>query len=127
MSEGDRARILVVEDDDAIRYSVEAVLSDEGFSVKVASDGQMALALARAWQPHVIVLDLVMPRMNGWTFAETYRSLPIAHAPIIAVTAAAEGAAKAAAEIGAQEVLVKPFDLNYLLEVVAFLVQHREP
>jgi CheY-like chemotaxis protein len=100
------------------------VLREEGYEVQGAADGADALWRARRWHPDVIVLDLVMPTMNGWTFAETYRQEATSPAPIIAMTAAAGGARQAAEAIGASDVLVKPFDFEHMLEMIAIYTRY---
>src|SRR5688572_20410073 len=87
------ARILVVDDEPHIRQFLRAALEEEGYDVREAADGIEALAVARVWRPDAIVLDMLMPAMNGWQFAETYRHQGAdAHtAPIIAITAAGPG------------------------------------
>ena len=61
-----RGRILVVEDDESLRETLAEVLADDGHEVRVAADGEAALAAIQAWAPELIVLDLMMPRMDGY-------------------------------------------------------------
>ena len=63
-------QILVVEDDDAIRELVSDVLRDDGYDVREATNGVEALGRIREERPDLIVLDLMMPVMDGWTFVE---------------------------------------------------------
>jgi CheY-like chemotaxis protein len=116
--------VLVVDDDVATRTVLCSVLHEEGYDVQGATDGADALWRARRWRPDVILLDLVMPMMNGWTFAEAYHDQPGPHATIIAMTAAAAGAKQAADAIGASEVLVKPFDFGQLLELISVYARY---
>ena len=109
--------VLVVDDDEAIREFVETALSDEGYEVMTAQHGAAALGLIEQRQPAVILLDMRMPVMDGWQFAQAYREQPGPHAPIIVVTAARE-ASERAAQIGAEGVLPKPFRLVELLDLV---------
>lgn len=109
--------ILVVDDDEAICQFVRMVLTNEGYRVETASNGAAALELAAKSPPDVILLDLWMPVMDGWTFARTYRRTPGPHAPIIALSAAGQ-LAKHAKDIQADAFLAKPFDVHRLLEVV---------
>ena len=60
--------VLVVEDDQDLRDMLADVLTDEGFDVRTAAHGELALAMLEQWRPHVILLDLNMPVMDGWTF-----------------------------------------------------------
>lgn len=110
-------RILVVDDDDSIRELVSLALSDEGYEVISAPDGAMAFDLICEQPPHVILLDLRMPIMDGWEFLDAYRKAPGPHAPVIALTAARE-VGNTTPEIGADAFLSKPFDLDDLLSLV---------
>ncbi len=109
-----RERILLVDDDDSIRQVVTVFLTDEGYDVAGAGDGQAALDLLATFQPNIILLDLRMPVMDGWEFVRLYRALPGPHAPIVAFVAALHPRA-VQAEIGAAALLEKPFDLEELL------------
>ena len=110
-------RILVVEDDESIRTFVQMALVDAGHEVVEASNGAAALALLGPAQPDVILLDMLMPVMDGWEFAQRYRQLPGPHAPIIVLTAARDSAQRAD-EIDATGVLDKPFRMQALLTCV---------
>lgn len=109
--------ILVVDDDEGIREIIDTALSDEGYEVVTAPHGVAALAFVEGRAPAVILLDMRMPIMDGWQFAQAYRERPGPHAPIVVVTAARE-ATERAAQIGADGVLPKPFRLAELLQVV---------
>ncbi len=117
-----RGRILIVDDDPLIRDCLAAALSDEGYETITAPHGAAALELLSHYPrfhrpPAVILLDMRMPVMDGWAFAEAYRRLPEPHAPIVVLTAAQDGA-KGAIEIGAYAAVAKPFDLDGLLAVI---------
>ena len=113
-------RILVVEDDDAVRGVIVDALRDEGYEVEEAPQGAAALAMLErqgAAQPDLILLDLFMPVLHGRGFAEAYRQLPLAHAPIVAITAARDSAQRAV-QVDAQGLINKPFAVGDLLEEV---------
>ena len=112
--------ILVVDDDETLRRLVFWVLTDAGYSVMEAPNGAVALTRVQEAIPALILLDMRMPVLDGWTFARRYRTLPGPHAPIICVTAAVDGAevATRGAQIGAVGSLSKPFDLDDLLTIV---------
>jgi CheY-like chemotaxis protein len=97
------------------------LLSDEGYLVSEASDGAQALQRLPAFRPHLVVLDLMMPVMSGWTFvAECRRMDGFGELPIIAMTAAYD-VRTAVAELvsmGVRACLAKPFDLDDLLSLV---------
>lgn len=116
MRVGIRKRVLVVDDDASIRELLSSALEDDGYEVLPATNGQDALSVVERWRPDVIVLDLMMPVMDGWTFAERLRER--SEIPIVVLSAANDLAHHAKA-IGAREVVGKPFDLDQLLPKVA--------
>ncbi len=104
-------RILVVDDEEGNRELLEAILGERGFVVEHATDGAQALALATADPPDLILLDLLMPRMNG---VEVCRRLKqqssTAAVPILVVTAVGHvGTKQAALMSGADDFVTKPF------------------
>jgi CheY-like chemotaxis protein len=111
-------RILVVEDDHAIRDFVEMALLDEGYVVATASDGAAALAIVGPFQPHLILLDMRMPIVDGPQFAAAYRQLPGQNARIVVFTAT-KNAASVAETVAADGVLAKPFSLDDLLALIS--------
>jgi DNA-binding response OmpR family regulator len=116
-------RVLVVDDDALIRDTLATALGDEGYAVRVASDGRAALDTLSCWQPDVIVLDLMMPVMDGRAFRAAQRtSNEVAHIPVIVLSAAHEVHTRAAG-LDAAAVFPKPFDLTELLDVVERLVR----
>ena len=112
-------RVLVVEDDDAIAMVVEDLLQGEGFDVRRAADGLAALDELRDYEPQVIVLDLMMPVLDGWGFrAEQLRlAPPLAQIPVVVMSGARE-ANTAGADLRAASVVVKPFDLDALTAAI---------
>jgi CheY-like chemotaxis protein len=114
-------RILVVDDEPTIRELISDTLRESGYQVQSAANGADALELMRGWLPHAIVLDLMMPRLDGHGFVQLMRLNPrLAAVPVLLVTAA-YGAEEAFARIGANAYLTKPFELDHLIEVVAEL------
>src|SRR4051794_12204641 len=81
-------QILVVEDDDAIRGLVSDVLRDDGYQVREATNGIEALEQLRSGRPDLIVLDLMMPVMDGWAFVEECRNNQYCQGVPIVVTSA---------------------------------------
>jgi CheY-like chemotaxis protein len=73
--------VLVVDDDYTIRELISDVLQRKGYYVEMADNGQQALAQVRLTQPDAIVLDLMMPVMDGWAFLEQYRTEPAVGPP----------------------------------------------
>jgi CheY-like chemotaxis protein len=119
----DAPHILVVDDDTSIRSFVELALDGEGYAVTTAMNGAQALDLTKTIRPDLILLDMRMPVMDGWTFARTYRGQAGPHAPIVVITAAPDAGARAS-EIQADDYLGKPFDLDDLLGIVSRYTQH---
>ncbi len=108
--------MLVVDDDTSIRDLLHSALVEEGYDVKVASDGRDALDVIGHWLPDVIVLDLMMPVMDGWALArEVHHSYDI---PIIALSAVTELPRHATA-LGVSDYVQKPFDLDLLLPKIS--------
>jgi DNA-binding response OmpR family regulator len=108
--------ILVVDDDEAILDVVADVLRFEGYPVETANDGAAALDLVDRGRPALVLLDMRMPRLDGWGFARALRERGI-ELPILVMTAARD-AAGWAEEIGARGYLAKPFDIGELLDAV---------
>jgi CheY-like chemotaxis protein len=114
--------ILVVEDDEAIRGLVSEVLRDDGYEVGEAANGAEALAYVSRHKPDLIVLDLMMPVMDGWTFVEACRRQPGCSDVPIVVTSASHDLPKTAERLrsfGVRTCLAKPFDIEGLLALVA--------
>jgi len=120
-------RVLVVDDEPTIRDLVAEALSEAGFEIGTASNGVEALTVMQNWVPEVIVLDLMMPRLDGTGFTELMRLDPrYAEVPVLLLTAAYNGA-QAAVQMGACSWLSKPFELDHLVREVAALVGRHEP
>lgn len=117
MTSGQRLPILLVDDDESILSTVRLLLTEEGYPVVVAANGKEALQHIATQKPSLILLDMKMPVMDGWAFAMAYRDFPGPHAPIVVMTAAHD-ARQRAAEIAADDVIAKPFDVNRLLDIV---------
>jgi CheY-like chemotaxis protein/anti-sigma regulatory factor (Ser/Thr protein kinase) len=114
-------RYLVVEDNVDAARMLELALTIEGNDVRLAVDGSDAIASAAAFRPDVIVLDIGLPRMNGYDAARAIRQLPgLADVHIIAVTGYGQNADyEKSREAGVDIHLVKPVDLDELLRIVA--------
>lgn len=114
-----RHRVLVIDDEEAIRSALEDVLLDVGYEVRTAADGRQGLEIMRNWPPHVILLDMSMPVMGGIAFREAQLRLAgtLGGVPVIALTAIRD-AHQLARQIGAVAVLPKPFDLDELEETI---------
>jgi DNA-binding response OmpR family regulator len=109
--------VLVVEDDEDLADAELQALLAHGHSATVAHHGFEALQMIDERMPKVILLDMLMPHMDGWEFAKRFHSRHGRAAPILVVTAAEHARARAE-EIGAEDVLSKPFDIGELLSKV---------
>jgi DNA-binding response OmpR family regulator len=119
MKEG---RVLVVDDEPMVRETLGQVLSDEGYVVDLAVDGETALEYVHASRPDAILLDLMMPGMNGRQFLQALREQPAyAEVPVLIMTAV-HGLEVNLATMGASEVVEKPFNVDELLNKVALAV-----
>ncbi len=111
-------RVLVVDDDDIIRGFLAEALADEGYEVQQAANGRDALALLRHWRPDLILLDLMMPGMDGWAFRAEQRQQGLAlDVPLIALSAV-RGLDLRTRALGAAQVFAKPFDLDAVLDAI---------
>jgi DNA-binding response OmpR family regulator len=112
-------RVLVVEDDDGIALVIQDLLEGEGFEVQRAPNGRAGLVLLRSFEPHVIVLDLMMPVLDGWGFRAEQRQLPsqLSEVPVVILSGARDAAA-AATDLGASALVVKPFALEALIDAI---------
>jgi DNA-binding response OmpR family regulator len=114
MVEAMGARVLVVDDEAAIRDLLEYGLGQAGFAVRGANDGRSALETVREWSPEVILLDVMLPEVDGFTLLPSLRRAT--EAPIIMLTAKRETAAKVAGlSRGADDYVCKPFELEELI------------
>ncbi|NIP24734.1 MAG: response regulator [Phycisphaerae bacterium] len=114
------AKILYVEDHPAQRDIMAQMLELGGFEVDVAGDGIEGVEKATSWLPDIILMDLRMPRMDGFEAIEKIRGIEsTAKIPIIAISAWASGKhKKRALDAGANEHFTKPVDLNRLMTTI---------
>jgi CheY-like chemotaxis protein len=112
---GERA-ILVVDDDPDIRALLADALQDEGYAVTTAANGAEAIEVVDRTEPSLVLLDMRMPVLDGWGFAQMMRQRGT-RLPIVVMTAA-ENAWRWCEEVGGDACLPKPFDLGALLETV---------
>jgi DNA-binding response OmpR family regulator len=113
-------RILVVDDDSAVRDSIAMVLESAGFVVDRAEQGTTALRLLRVHAPDLVITDILMPQKEGIETIREVRSV-LPDTPIIAISGGTDGGAdylKMAQTFGASAVLAKPFDPGAMLELV---------
>jgi DNA-binding NtrC family response regulator len=109
--------VLVVDDDPYILDVVSAILTNEGYEVMGAANGAEAFRSISKARPCVVLLDMVMPVLDGWEFIELSKTSGL-NLPIVIMTAS-KNAATLASEVGAADYLGKPFDLDELSTKVA--------
>jgi two-component system chemotaxis response regulator CheY len=114
---GETAKVLVIDDDDELADVLRQVLRDSGYSVATVRHGAAALELVRHISPDLILLDLRMPIMDGWSFVSQYRRSGKSSARIVLLTGNSQ-APEIAERLNADGYLTKPFDLADLLSVV---------
>jgi CheY-like chemotaxis protein len=115
----DGRRVLVVEDEALIRESLQLALEDEGYVVQSAANGRVALGVLGSFQADLIILDLMMPVMDGWAFRAAQRQRPeLASIPVILLSGA-RGLRSSAEQLGVQRAIPKPFDLDEVLLTVS--------
>jgi serine/threonine-protein kinase PpkA len=118
-------RILVVEDDEAIRKNLDRLLTLEGFEVATAADGQQALAAALDKPPHILITDINMPVMDGFALLAAVRDNPVLERTVVIMLTAAEDRShtRRGMQLGADDYITKPFKREELLESIAAQVQ----
>ena len=116
MAAANDIHVLVVDDQEAIRETLQVALDDEGFSVECAANGREALAVIERWKPCVILLDLMMPVMDGWAFCEEQKRTGD-RTPIVLLSAAG-GLDEHQRALGAAAAIAKPFDIDRLIRTI---------
>ncbi|RDI53422.1 response regulator transcription factor [Nocardia mexicana] len=120
-------RVLVVEDEAAVRDALVRAMDSEGYDTRAAGDGATGLAEMQRWQPEVVVLDVLMPFLDGLTMCRRLRARGD-RTPILMLTARDAVADRVdGLDAGADDYLVKPFDLDELLARVRALVRRTYP
>jgi two-component system alkaline phosphatase synthesis response regulator PhoP len=120
-----RARVLVVDDEADLVRILEFGLQSVGYHVETASDGQEGLKKAREMRPDIILLDLMLPKLDGYKvcrllkFDERYKSIPI----IILSARTQEGDQTLAMEMGANRFITKPYEFSEILSQMETLLK----
>jgi DNA-binding response OmpR family regulator len=121
--------VLLAEDDDAITQIVVAALEGEGFRIQCVSDGIAAINTILETRPDVILLDLMLPQLDGYNICRMVRKADsVHHTPILVISGRASVEDRLRAfEVGADDYVTKPFDLEELLaRVEAVLLRSRQ-
>jgi two-component system, OmpR family, response regulator MprA len=120
-------RVLVADDDRAIRESLARALELDGYEVELASDGAAALATIRSSRPDVAILDVMMPNIDGLTVCRVLRA-ERDRLPVLMLTARTETRDRVAGlDAGADDYLPKPFELAELLARLRALIRRSRP
>lgn len=110
------AKVLVAEDDASVRLTIEFVLADEGFQVLLAEDGEQALDLARSELPDVILLDQIMPKLDGKQVLKALRAESATRdIPVFVLTGMARGSAE---DWPGAQFVGKPFSPDDLVRLI---------
>jgi len=120
----DRKKVLVIDDDLPLRGMLAAALRQHGFQVLLAGDGGEGHRALNIHHPHVILLDLAMPEVNGWDFLQRLRETGhMGKTPIIVLSAHLRIDPQAVLQMGVAAILPKPFNLTELID----LIEHLSP
>lgn len=118
------AKVLLADDEQSLTGVVAPVLEDAGYGVKVASNGVEALGRLYQWQPDLVILDVMMPEMDGWETCRRIRA--VSDVPVLILTAkGGEANELQALQEGADHFMPKPFSLPVLLARVQALLERR--
>lgn len=118
------ARILIADDSRTVVYAVKSMLEAAGYETLSASDGAQAVEKAKQQRPDLILMDVVMPVMNGFEAMRIIRNTPaIAATPIVVITGEQASDRAWGARFGAKGFLVKPIARDELLLMVRYLLQ----
>jgi CheY-like chemotaxis protein len=120
------ARILVANDDQDLLELCRAILEEAEHVVTIVADGHEAINLARAWRPELIVVDWVMPHVNGPTAIATLRADAVTRRIPILLMSGSNGGDGTAREVGADSFLEKPFRPEELVAAVADLLERAQ-
>jgi two-component system response regulator MprA len=112
---------LIVEDDSRVQQILSLALDPEGYEIKLAGNGREALDILQGWLPDLIILDLVMPEMDGWSFRAQQLAQPRAAAIPILIITGLDPLADKVEQLQATATLAKPFSVKTVRALVQSL------
>jgi two-component system alkaline phosphatase synthesis response regulator PhoP len=120
-----RGKVLVVDDEEYIQHILNFSFGAEGYEVITATDGEEAIEKARSEKPDIIVLDIMMPKMDGYEACKKLKSDPQTKGiPVILLTAKGRDVdRRLGSEAGAEDYVVKPFSPGRLIERVEGMIK----
>jgi DNA-binding response OmpR family regulator len=119
-------KIMVVDDQSSVRKLLQEYLTEQGFKVVTAPDGQTAIYMARHELPDLILLDIMMPKMDGYQFQRQFRQER--QTPVIILTAREEETdAVLGLDLGADDYIIKPFRMRELAARIRAVLRRNEP
>jgi DNA-binding response OmpR family regulator len=123
-----KGNVVVIDDSTTVRKLAEVVLKENGYNVYTAEDGEKGLEIAQKVSPSLILVDFVMPKMNGYQFCKLARKNPLLKdVPIILITAKGEAVGeKFTEEFGVVDYFIKPFQPEELVEKVNSILSPEE-
>ena len=126
MTENSKKKILIVDDEPDIVETLKFLIESEGFESITAMDGEEALRKAKEENPDVMILDVMLPKINGYKVCRLLKfDNKYKHIPILMVTARSQEEDKVIGEeTGADEYITKPFDINELLQKIHLYLKH---
>jgi two-component system alkaline phosphatase synthesis response regulator PhoP len=117
--------ILVVDDQSSVRQLLQEYLTEQGFRIVTAADGQAAIYTARHEEPDLVLLDIMMPKMDGYQFLRQFRNER--QTPVIIITAREEETdAVLGLELGADDYVIKPFRMRELVARIRAVLRRKE-
>jgi two-component system alkaline phosphatase synthesis response regulator PhoP len=120
-------KILIADDNEHVRESLASILEDEGYALWIAKDGAEALKKTREVSPDILILDVMMPKMNGYEVCQTIKSDPDLKKTFVLMLSAKgqETERDRGKEVGADEYFVKPFNPNELVARIKNALEDR--
>ena len=124
VSQAKQHHVLIVDDDHEIIETLRCALTDEGFAVSVATDGNTGVAYAEAKNPDLVILDMMMPRRSGFLVLERLRQYHDVPVPVIMITGNEGSRHREYAEmLGVSDYIHKPFTMDRLLSSVSKILK----